>query len=128
MGWKGETYAGRSEFTYNPEQNNVRQSLAPIPNLNFMLSFGIFFCIINMELCLFFRPNTEGLVIAMNYNKLWKLLIDRGLMKKDLREMADLSSNVIAKMRKGGDVSTEVLRKNAKALDCKVEDIVDFEE
>ena len=49
-------------------------------------------------------------------------------MKKDLREMADLSSNVIAKMGKGGDVSTEVLRKNAKALDCKVEDIVDFEE
>lgn len=81
-----------------------------------------------MELCLFFRPNTEGFVIAMNYNKLWKLLIDRGLMKKDLREMADLSSNVIAKMGKGGDVSTEVLRKNAKALDCKVEDIVDFEE
>ena len=69
-------YAGRSEFTYNPEQNNVRQSLAPIPNLNFMLSFGFFFCIINTELCLFFRPNTEGLVIAMNYNKLWKLLID----------------------------------------------------
>ena len=49
-------------------------------------------------------------------------------MKKDLREMADLSSNVIAKMGKGGDVSTEVLRKIAKALDCKVEDIVDFEE
>ena len=35
-------YAGSSEFTYNPEQNNVRQSLAPIPNLNFMLSFGFF--------------------------------------------------------------------------------------
>ena len=49
-------------------------------------------------------------------------------MKKDFREMADLSSNVIEKMGKGGDVSTELLRKIAKALDCKIEDIVDFEE
>ena len=66
--------------------------------------------------------------MAMNYNKLWKLLIDRNLLKKDLRETAELSTNVIAKMGKGGDVSTEVLRKICKALDCKVEDIVDFEE
>jgi len=66
--------------------------------------------------------------MAMNYNKLWKLLIDRNLLKKDLREMAGLSTNVMAKMGKGGDVSTEVLRKICKALDCKVEDIVDFEE
>lgn len=66
--------------------------------------------------------------MAMNYNKLWKLLIDRNLLKKDLREMAGLSTNVMAKMGKGGDVSTEVLRKVSKVLDCKVEDIVDFEE
>ena len=62
----------------------------------------------------------------MNYNKLWKLLIDRNLIKKDLREMAGLSTNVIAKMGKGGDVSTEVLRKICKALDCKIEDIVEI--
>ena len=55
--------------------------------------------------------------MAMNYNKLWKLLIDRNLIKKDLREMAGLSTNVIAKMGKGGDVSTEVLRKICKALE-----------
>ena len=60
----------------------------------------------------------------MNYNKLWKMLIDRNLMKKDLREMAGLSSNAIAKMGKGGDVSTQVLRKICEALDCKLEDIV----
>lgn len=65
--------------------------------------------------------------MAMNYNKLWKLLIDRNLMKKDLREMAGLSSNVMAKMGKGGDVSTEVLRKICSALDCNLEDIVDID-
>ena len=64
--------------------------------------------------------------MAMNYNKLWKLLIDRNLIKKDLREMAGLSTNVIAKMGKGGDVSTEVLRKSCKALDCKIKDIVEI--
>ena len=63
--------------------------------------------------------------MAMNYNKLWKLLIDKNLMKKDLRKMAGLSTNVIAKMGKGGDVSTEVLRKICKALDCNLSDIVE---
>ena len=62
----------------------------------------------------------------MNYNKLWKLLIDRSLMKKDLREMAGVSTNAIAKMSKGGDVSTQVLCKICKALDCKLEDIVEI--
>lgn len=62
-------------------------------------------------------------LMAMNYNKLWKLLIDRGLIKKDLREMAGLSTNVIAKMGKNGDVSTEVLRKICKALNCGLDDI-----
>lgn len=65
--------------------------------------------------------------MAMNYNKLWKLLIDRNMMKKDLREMAGLSSNVMAKMGKGGDVSTEVLRKICSVLNCNLEDIVDIE-
>ncbi len=64
--------------------------------------------------------------MVMSYNKLWKLLIDRGLIKKDLREMAGLSTNVIAKMGKNGDVSTEVLRKICKALDCRLEDIVEI--
>lgn len=65
-------------------------------------------------------------VMAMNYNKLWKLLIDKGMIKKDLREKAGLSTNVIAKMGKNGDVSTEVLRKICKVLDCSLDDIVEI--
>ena len=61
-----------------------------------------------------------------SYNKLWKMLIDRNMMKKDLRERAGLSTNVIAKMGKNGDVSTEVLRKICKALDCNLDDIVEI--
>lgn len=63
----------------------------------------------------------------MNYSKLWKMLIDRNLMK-DLQEMVGLSSNVIAKMGKGRDVSTQVLRKICEALDCKLEDIVELDD
>ena len=62
----------------------------------------------------------------MNYNKLWKLLIDRNMMKKDLKEMAGLSSNAIAKMGKGGDVSTQILCKICEALDCNIGDICDL--
>lgn len=65
--------------------------------------------------------------MAMNYNKLWKLLIDRNLMKKDLIQMAGITTNAMAKMGKGGDVSTQVLSKICKALDCKIEDIVKVE-
>lgn len=64
----------------------------------------------------------------MNYNKLWKMLIDRNMMKKDLREKAGLSTNVIAKMGKGGDVSTQVLSKICKAMECKIEDIVELDD
>jgi DNA-binding Xre family transcriptional regulator len=63
----------------------------------------------------------------MNYNKLWKMLIDKNLNKSDLRVLAGLSTNVIAKMGKGGDVSTEVLRKICQSLDCSIEDIVEIE-
>lgn len=63
----------------------------------------------------------------MNYNKLWKLLIDKNLQKKDLRQMAGLSTNVVAKMGKGGDVSTAALKKICKALDCELDDIVELD-
>ena len=64
---------------------------------------------------------------AFSYDKLWHRLIDLKLKKKDLQERAQLGSNVIAKMGKGGDVSTQVLRKICEALDCKIEDIVELD-
>lgn len=70
--------------------------------------------------------NVKVISMAMNYDKLWKLLIDKKLIKKDLREMAGLSTNVIAKMGKGGNVSTEVLCKICTVLNCRLEDIVEI--
>lgn len=64
--------------------------------------------------------------MAVCYKKLWKLLIDRNMLKKDLRVAAGISTNAIAKLGKNEDVSTEILGKICKALDCSIEDIVEF--
>ena len=65
--------------------------------------------------------------MAVNYNKLWKLLIDKNMMKTDRREKAGISTNAMAKMTKGGDVSTQIIRKICIALDCNIEDIIEIE-
>ena len=60
-----------------------------------------------------------------NYNKLWKLLIDKKLMKKDLMKKTGITSSTIAKMGKNKAVSMEVLGKICMALGCNIGDIVD---
>lgn len=65
--------------------------------------------------------------MAMNYDKLWKLLIDKKMMKKDLVAKAGISTNAMANMGKGMDVSTRVLRKICEVLDCELDDIVEIE-
>lgn len=64
--------------------------------------------------------------MAVSYKKLWKLLIDRDMMKKDLAKAADISNYTISKMSKGENVTVEILGKICKALDCKVDDIMEF--
>lgn len=61
-----------------------------------------------------------------SYNKLWKLLIDRGWKKQDLRKKSGVSSSSIAKLGKDGNVTTEVLLKICKALDCDISDIMEI--
>ena len=62
----------------------------------------------------------------VSYNKLWKRMIDCGLNKTQLREMAGVSTNAIAKMGKGENVSLEVLIKICKALQCDIADVVEI--
>ena len=63
--------------------------------------------------------------MAVSYKKLWKLLIDKDIKKKDLSSMAGVSPATITKMGKGGHVTTEVLVKICSALDCNIEDIME---
>lgn len=64
--------------------------------------------------------------MAISYKKLWKILIDRDMMKKDLAAAADISNYTISKMSKGENVTVEILGKICKALDCKIDDIMEF--
>ncbi len=64
--------------------------------------------------------------MAVCYNKLWKLLIDRKMTKTQLCKRARVSTNAIAKMGRDEDVRVEVLVKICEALCCNIEDIVEL--
>lgn len=64
--------------------------------------------------------------MAVSYKKLWKLLIDKDMKKKDLLATAGISWASITKLSKGETVSMEVLMKICKALDCNIGDIMDL--
>lgn len=62
----------------------------------------------------------------VSYNKLWKLLIDKGINKKKLMEITGISSSSMAKMTKGENVTTDLLCKICKALKCDFKDIMEY--
>lgn len=63
--------------------------------------------------------------MSVNYNKLWKLLIDKGMTKTDLRIATEMSSTTLAKLGRNENVSMDVLLRICSTLDCNVGDIVD---
>lgn len=65
--------------------------------------------------------------MSFSFNKLWKLLIDNKLKKKDLAVKAKLSPSTLATMSKGGSVSLETLGRICKVLNCNIGDLVDVE-
>ena len=68
--------------------------------------------------------NKKETMTHFNYNRLWKLLIDRGIQKQELQKMSDVSAASIAKMGRGENVTTDVLLRICEALDVNVEDIM----
>ena len=64
--------------------------------------------------------------MEVSYKKLWKLLIDKDMKKKDLAAAAGISNYTISKMGKGENVTTDVLGKICGALDCTLDDIMEF--
>lgn len=63
--------------------------------------------------------------MTVSYNRLWKLLIDKGITKTEMRKKAGISTSVLAKMGKNETVSVETLAKIAAVLDCGLDDIVE---
>jgi len=71
------------------------------------------------------HQGVKNMGVSLSYNQLWKLLIDRGMTKQDLRKMTGLSSASIAKLGKGQNVNTDVLIRICNALNCDLHDIVE---
>lgn len=64
--------------------------------------------------------------MAVSYNKLWKLLIDKKMTKTQLGKLANISTNAMAKLGKNEDVRVEVLVKICRVLDCSMDDIMEI--
>lgn len=64
--------------------------------------------------------------MQISYKKLWKLLIDRDMLKKDLAAKAEISSTSMAKLAKNENVNTEILRKICTALQCDISEIMEM--
>ena len=65
--------------------------------------------------------------MILSYNKLWKMLIDKKMNRKDLRKKAGISTASIAKLGKGENITTDVLLKICEALDCDITDIMEID-
>ncbi len=63
--------------------------------------------------------------MRISYNKLWKMLIDQNMNKRDLAEKSGVSTASIAKLSKGANVTTDVLLKICEAMNCHIEDILE---
>lgn len=64
--------------------------------------------------------------MAISYNKLWKLLVDRKMSKADLRKAAGIAPNTMTRLRRDEEVTLTVLNKICSALKVDIGDIMEF--
>ena len=64
--------------------------------------------------------------MAVSYKKLWKLLIDKDMKKNDLRLAANLSPSLMSKLGRNDNITTDVLARICKSLNCDVGDIMEM--
>ena len=64
--------------------------------------------------------------MAVSYDKLWKLLVDKKMSRAELRKVADISSNTLTRMIKDEPVTLELLSRICNKLDCDISDICEF--
>lgn len=64
--------------------------------------------------------------MAVSYIRLWKLLLDKKMKRTDLKAIAGISNSTLAKLGKDERISMEILERICVALDCRIEDIMEF--
>jgi len=65
--------------------------------------------------------------MTISYHKLWHLLLDKKMNKQDLRKAAGISTASVAKLSKGGNITTDILIKICETLDCDLFDILELQ-
>ena len=80
----------------------------------------------NLQIDIF--PEKGGLFMTISYKKLWKLLIDKDMKKKDLQQLAGISAASVTTLGKNENVNTEIIEKICTALRCDVGDIMEMTE
>jgi DNA-binding Xre family transcriptional regulator len=65
--------------------------------------------------------------MVISYNKLWKMLIDKKMNRRDLRHKAGISTASIAKLGKGQNITTDILLKICEAMNCDITDIMEID-
>ena len=70
--------------------------------------------------------NNKVNIMNVSYKRLWKLLIDKDMKKKDLAKVAHISTYTINKLNRGDNVNTDTLVKICSALNCSIEDIMEI--
>ena len=88
--------------------------------LSFFIAIAISLCYHNRK---YVRMERD---MSISYKKLWKLLIDRDMMKKDLAQKANISSASIAKLGRNENVNTDIILKICTALECDFSDIMEI--
>jgi DNA-binding Xre family transcriptional regulator len=104
----------------NSIYSNKKSSVCKEKRLNWMCSHDIL--IHGLLLPCFGEVNK----MAISYKKLWKLLIDKDMKKKDLQRVAGISSATVTKLGKNENVNTEILQKICTALNCDSSDIMEI--
>lgn len=64
--------------------------------------------------------------MAVSYNKLWEMLIDKGMKRTELRDAVDMSTNTLAKLGKNDYISLEILNRICSYLECDIGDVMEF--
>ena len=72
------------------------------------------------------RIHDGNTIMAVSYNKLWKMLIDKGMKRTELRDAVDMSTNSLAKLGKNDYISLEILDRICTYLQCDISDIMEF--
>jgi DNA-binding Xre family transcriptional regulator len=75
----------------------------------------------------FASKESRGVPMKISYKKLWKMLIDKDMTRRDLRRLTGISTTSVAKMGKGENVQTDILLRICKALKCDITEIMEIE-